>query len=231
MKNMSTIKKAVFQVAGFGARFLPATKVMPKELLPIVDKPLIQYAAEESIAAVIDTLIFVTGHNTRAIEDHFDANNELEIMSRAKGQNEQVDMVRNILPVGVECIFVRQAELVRLGHTVLCAEGAVGDDPIAVLLADDFLTDYESGVTSDLTRVHMSSGKSQLSAMEVDKPEISKYGVVVPNGSDGGIAGLVKNLTQMMHPLTLPRLDDIFSRLISLIPCVASPRDQAVKYN
>jgi hypothetical protein len=126
-------RKAVFPVAGFGTRFLPATKAMPKELLPIVDKPLIQYAAEEAIAAGIDTLIFVTGRNKRAIEDHFDANNELETMLRAKGKDAQADMVRNIIPEGVECIFVRQAEQLGLGHAVLCAERAVGGDPFAVL--------------------------------------------------------------------------------------------------
>ena len=129
------LRKAVFPVAGFGTRFLPATKAMPKELLPIVDKPLIQYAAEEAIAAGIDTLIFVTGRNKRAIEDHFDANNELETILRAKGRDAQAEMVRNIIPEGVECIFVRQAEQLGLGHAVLCAERAVGDDPFAVLLA------------------------------------------------------------------------------------------------
>jgi UTP-glucose-1-phosphate uridylyltransferase len=129
------IRKAVSPVAGFGTRFLPATKAMPKELLPIVDKPLIQYAAEEAIAAGIDTLIFVTGRNKCAIEDHFDANNELETMLRAKGKDAQADMVRNIIPAGVECISMRQAEQLGLGHAVLCAERAVGDDPFAVLLA------------------------------------------------------------------------------------------------
>jgi UTP--glucose-1-phosphate uridylyltransferase len=103
---MERVRKAVFPVAGFGTRFLPATKAMPKELLPIVDKPLIQYAAEEAIAAGIDTLIFVTGRNKRAIEDHFDSNQELEAALRAKGKVEQADMVRNLLPQGVECIFV-----------------------------------------------------------------------------------------------------------------------------
>ena len=186
------IRKAVFPVAGFGTRFLPATKAMPKELLPIVDKPLIQYAAEEAIAAGIDTLIFVTGRSKRAIEDHFDANNELETMLRVKGKDAQADMVRNILPAGIECIFVRQAEQLGLGHAVLCAERAVGGDPFAVLLADDFLTDYEPGVTADLAQAFASSGKSQLSVMEVDGPDISKYGVVVPNGSGAGIAGLVE---------------------------------------
>ena len=186
------IKKAVFPVAGFGTRFLPATKAMPKELLPIVDKPLIQYAAEEAIAAGIDTLIFVTGRNKRAIEDHFDANNELESMLRAKGKAAQADMVRNIIPSGVECIFVRQAEQLGLGHAVLCAERAVSGDPFAVLLADDFLTDYEPGVTADLTKAFASSGKSQLSVMKVEGPDISKYGVVVPNASGTGIVGLVE---------------------------------------
>ena len=189
---MNRVRKAVFPVAGFGTRFLPATKAMPKELLPIVDKPLIQYAAEEAIAAGIDTLIFVTGRNKRAIEDHFDANNELETMLRAKGKDAKADMVRNILPEGVECIFVRQAEQLGLGHAVLCAERAVGDDPFAVLLADDFLTDYEPGVTADLAQAFARSGKSQLSVMDVNGPDISKYGIVVPNGAGAGIAGLVE---------------------------------------
>ena len=191
-QNMIGIRKAVFPVAGFGTRFLPATKAMPKELLPIVDKPLIQYAAEEAIAAGIDTLIFVTGRNKRAIEDHFDSNNELETILRAKGKYAQADMVRNIIPAGVECIFVRQAEQLGLGHAVLCAERAVGGEPFAVLLADDFLTDYEPGVTADLAQAFASTGKSQLSVMEVDGPDISKYGVVVPNGSGAGIVGLVE---------------------------------------
>ena len=180
---MTALRKAVFPVAGFGTRFLPATKAMPKELLPIVDKPLIQYAAEEAIAAGINTLIFVTGRNKRAIEDHFDANNELEAMLRSRGNYAQADMVRNITPEGVECIFVRQAEQLGLGHAVLCAERAVGSDPFAVLLADDFLTDHELGVTADLVRAFENSGKSQLSVMQVDGPDISKYGVVVPDGS------------------------------------------------
>ena len=192
LKMDRQIRKAIFPVAGFGTRFLPATKAMPKELLPIIDKPLIQYAAEEAIAAGIDTLIFVTGRNKRAIEDHFDTNNELETILRAKGKDAQADMVRNILPEGVECIFVRQAEQLGLGHAVLCAERAVGGDPFAVLLADDFLTNYEPGVTADLAQAFSNSGKSQLSVMEVNGPDISKYGVVVPNESGSGIAGLIE---------------------------------------
>ena len=131
------VRKAVFPVAGFGTRFLPVTKAMPEELLPIVDKPLIQYAVEEAVRAGIDTLIFVTGRNKCAIEDHFDVNLELEAALRVKAKNAQADMVHNILP-SRECIFVCQAEQLGLGHAILCAECVVGDEPFAVLLADDF---------------------------------------------------------------------------------------------
>ena len=219
---MTKIRKAVFPVAGFGTRFLPATKAMPKELLPIVDKPLIQYAAEEAIAVGIDTLIFATGRNKRAIEDHFDSNNELETMLRAKGKDAQADMVRNIIPAGVEFIFVRQAEQLGLGHAVLCAERAVGGDPFAVLLADDFLTDYESSVTANLAQAFASTGKSQLSVMEIDGPDISKYGVVVPNWSGSGIAGLVEKPDADHAPSNLASIGryvltpDIFDTLLGL---------------
>ena len=220
---MSKIRKAVFPVAGFGTRFLPATKAMPKELLPIVDKPLIQYAAEEAIAAGIDTLIFVTGRNKRAIEDHFDTNQELEFALRAKGKHDQAEMVRNILPFHVECIFVRQPEQLGLGHAVLCAERAVAGEPFAVLLADDFLTDYAPGVTSDLVAAFEQSGKNQLSVMEVDGPEISKYGVINKSG-DGGICGLIEkpsfeaapsNLASIGRYLLLPTVFDVLRNL----PC------------
>ena len=210
---MNKLRKAVFPVAGFGTRFLPATKAMPKELLPIIDKPLIQYAAEEAIAAGIDTLIFVTGRNKRAIEDHFDNNQELEMALRAKGKIEQADMVKNILPSGVECIFVRQPEQLGLGHAVLCAERAVGNDPFAVLLADDFLTYDGDGVTADLARSFEVSGKTQLSVMKVDGPDISKYGVVVPNGEPGLVAGLVEK----------PEADKAPSNLASIGRYVLTP--------
>ena len=219
-----TLRKAVFPVAGFGTRFLPATKAMPKELLPIVDKPLIQYAAEEAIAAGIDTLIFVTGRNKRAIEDHFDNNQELEIALRAKGKNDQADMVRNILPAGVECIFMRQPEQLGLGHAVLCAERAVGTDPFAVLLADDFLTGSEPGVTADLARAFEATGKSQLSVMEVNGPDISKYGVVVPSDTQGAVAGVVEKPDAPSAPSNLASIGryvltpDIFDILRALPP-------------
>mgnify|MGYP001193956228 CR=1 FL=1 len=186
------IRRAVFPVAGLGTRFLPATKAMPKELLPIVDKPLIQYAVEEAIEAGIDTLIFVTGRNKRAIEDHFDANNELEAVLRASGRDDQADMIRDILPRGVECIFVRQAKQLGLGHAVLCAERAVGKNAFAVLLADDFITDKTPGVTTELASYFYDTGKSQLSVVEVDGPEISKYGVIVPSNKGRGVSGLIE---------------------------------------
>ena len=186
------VRKAVFPVAGLGTRFLPATKAMPKELLPIIDKPLIQYAAEEAIAAGLDTLIFITGRNKRAIEDHFDGNNELESTLRSKGKNEIADMVKNILPEGIECIFVRQKEQLGLGHAVLCAERVVGNEPFALLLADDFLTYSGNGITSDLINGYEKTGKTQLSVMKVDGLDISKYGVIVPNKETGLVSGLIE---------------------------------------
>ena len=179
-------------MAGFGTRFLPATKAMPKELLPIIDKPLIQYAAEEAIAAGIDTLIFVTGRNKRAIEDHFDGNNELEFALRSKGKNEMADTVKNILPDGVECIFVRQKEQLGLGHAVLCAERVVGNEPFALLLADDFLTYSGNGITSDLISGYEKTCKSQLSVMKVNGPDISKYGVIITDNKTGLVKGIIE---------------------------------------
>jgi len=216
------IKKAVFPVAGFGTRFLPATKAMPKELLPIVDKPLIQYAVEEAIAAGIDTLIFVTGRNKRAIEDHFDVNKELELALRLKGKNEQADMVRNIVPPHVECIFVRQPEQLGLGHAVLCAERAVAGDPFAVLLADDFLTGYAPGVTADLVGAFEKTGNSQISVIQVDEAYISQYGVIIPSANGHGVIGMVEKPRQDEAPSNLASIgryiltSDIFDLLRTL---------------
>jgi UTP--glucose-1-phosphate uridylyltransferase len=173
---------------------------------------------EEAIAAGIDTLIFVTGRNKRAIEDHFDNNKELEITLRATGKLEQADMVKNILPKGVECIFVRQAEQLGLGDAVLCAERVVSGDTFAVLLADDFITSEGSGVTADLIGAHEATGKTQLSVMEVNGPIISQYGVVVPNRADGSVTGLVEkpevgkapsNLASIGRYLLTPDIFDI----------------------
>ena len=136
---MRKLRKAVFPVAGFGSRFLPVTKASPKEMLPVVDKPLIQYAVEEAAAAGITDMIFVTGRNKRAIEDHFDTAYELETELERKGKSALLDQVRSVLPHGVRCIYIRQAEPLGLGHAVLCAQPVVGEDPFAVVLADDLI--------------------------------------------------------------------------------------------
>ena len=186
------IRKAVFPVAGFGTRFLPATKAMPKELLPIIDKPLIQYAAEEAVAAGIDTLIFVTGRNKRAIEDHFDSNPELENTLRKKGKHSAADLVRNILPKHVECIFVRQSEQLGLGHAVACAERVVGNEPFAVLLADDFIPLKGTGVIAELVKAYQETGNAQLSVMPVDSKDVSKYGIIEAGETTTAVRRLIE---------------------------------------
>ena len=193
------INKAVFPVAGFGTRFLPATKAMPKELLPIVDKPLIQYAAEEAVAAGIQTMIFVTGHNKRAIEDHFVANPVLEANLKRKGQIAQAEMVHDILPHGVSSIFVSQAEQLGLGHAVLCAERAVGLEPFAVILADDFLPRDGPNATTQLISAFEKTGRSQLSTVEVPREETCKYGIVVPGEYSNSVRELRRSRNQLLH--------------------------------
>lgn len=189
---MARVRKAVFPVAGYGTRFLPATKSVPKEMLPILDKPLIQYAAEEAIAAGIDTLVFVTSRTKRAIEDHFDNSPDLEHVLRAKGKHALADQIQHTVPQHVECVFVRQHEQLGLGHAVLCAERIIGNEPFAVLLPDDFLVSEGNGTTATLVAAYDQSQKTQLSVMTVDGPEISKYGVVRPGAQGHGVAGLVE---------------------------------------
>lgn len=186
---MKKIRKAVFPVAGLGTRFLPATKAMPKELLPIIDKPIIQYAVEEALAAGITDLIFVTGRTKRAIEDHFDANPELERALRDQGKEGVAEMVRNIVPEGVRCIFLRQPEALGLGHAVLCAEPAIGREPFVVLLADDLMRGNLP--THQLVKAYEQDPGTILSVMEVLAEEAQKYGIVEPSG-DGSVAGLVE---------------------------------------
>lgn len=195
-----SIRKAVFPVAGLGTRFLPATKAMPKELLPIIDKPIIQYAVEEAVAAGITDLIFVTGRTKRAIEDHFDANPELERALRAKGDDEMADMVRNIVPEGVRCIFLRQPEALGLGHAVLCAEPAVGREPFAVLLADDVMRG--GSPTLALVKAYAEAPGTLLSVMDVRAEEAHKYGIIQP-GADGKVAGLVEKPKFGTEPSTM----------------------------
>ena len=218
------VRRAVFPVAGFGTRFLPATKAMPKELLPVVDKPLIQYAAEEAVEAGIDTLIFVTGRNKRAIEDHFDANAELEGLLTRKGKAAQAAMVHDILPRGVECIFVRQSEQLGLGHAVLCAERAVGREPFAVLLADDFLTHDGPGTTRQLVSAFEASGRAQLSAMEIPRADAGKYGMIIPGEAPNSVAGLTEKPDPAEAPSTRASIGrylltpDVFDTLRALPP-------------
>jgi UTP--glucose-1-phosphate uridylyltransferase len=169
------ITKAVFPVAGIGSRFLPATKASPKEMLPIVDKPLIQYAVEEAAAAGITDLIFVTGRNKRAIEDHFDLNPELEVSLRDKP--ELLEIARGVLPAGCRCIYIRQAEPLGLGHAVLCAQPVVGDEPFAVLLADD-LIDAQPPTLARMAKRFEAEGCSLLGVEEVPREHTGSYGIV-----------------------------------------------------
>lgn len=174
---MRPIRKAVFPVAGMGTRFLPATKAMPKEMLPVVDKPLIQYAVEEALAAGITDLIFVTGRNKRAIEDHFDSAPELETALERKGKDELLDTVRGILPAHINCLYIRQSAPLGLGHAVLTAAPAVGNEPFAVLLADD-LIDAETPVLKQLIDTAYAQNASVVAVQDVPRSETSRYGIV-----------------------------------------------------
>ncbi len=174
---MKKVKKAVFPVAGLGTRFLPATKASPKEMLPIVDKPLIQYAVEEAVAAGITDMIFVTGRSKRAIEDHFDKAYELETELAAKKKTEMLEFVRNLLPKNINCIYIRQPEALGLGHAVLCAKPVIGDEPFAVLLADDLL-DGEPAVMKQMTDTYDYYRCSVLGVQDVPRAETRSYGIV-----------------------------------------------------
>jgi UTP--glucose-1-phosphate uridylyltransferase len=174
------VTKAVFPVAGLGSRFLPATKAQPKEMLPIVDKPLIQYAVEEAVAAGITEMIFITGRNKRAIEDHFDKAYELEAELSAANKDKLLSMVQNIVPKHISCIFIRQAEPLGLGHAVLCARPVVGDNPFAVLLADDFM-DVEAPhkpVLAQMTEIFEREQDSMLAVQDVARADTRQYGIV-----------------------------------------------------
>jgi len=171
------ITKAVFPVAGLGTRFLPATKASPKEMLPIVDKPLIQYAVEEAAAAGITEMVFVTGRNKRAIEDHFDKAYELEAELYAKNKQTLLDVLKGIKPKNVECYFVRQAEALGLGHAVMCAERLVRNEPFAVILADDLL-DGSMPVMKQMTELYKEHGKSIIGVEAIPFEDSSSYGVV-----------------------------------------------------
>lgn len=176
---MASIGKTVFPVAGLGTRFLPATKASPKEMLPVVDKPLIQYAAEEAEAAGAEQLVFVTGRSKRSIEDHFDKAYELESELTRAGKTKLLEIVQSVLPEHVSCIYLRQAEALGLGHAVLCARPVVGNEPFAVVLADDLIRNVEGpGVVEQMAEIHARTGASVLSVEEVPPSETNKYGIV-----------------------------------------------------
>jgi UTP--glucose-1-phosphate uridylyltransferase len=174
---MLGVRKAVFPLAGIDTSFLPATKASPKEMLPIIDKPLIQYAVEEAIGAGITELIFVTGRGKRVIEDHFDKSYEVEHVLRARGKQNLVELVQNIKPPHVECIYVRQAEPLGLGHAVLCAEKLIGDEPFAVVLADDLL-DGQPPVLAQMVHIFSHYDSSVLAIEEFESGEASTHGVI-----------------------------------------------------
>lgn len=181
---MKPLRKAVFPVAGLGTRFLPATKSIPKEMLTVVDRPLIQYAVDEAVEAGIEVLIFVTGRSKRAIADYFDHNPELEAELEAKGKKEALEIVRNVIPPHVKCIFVRQSRPLGLGHAVLCAAELIGDEPFAVLLPDDLIEGIPKGTLAQLADIHIQTGKSVLAIEEVPRSEVHKYGVIKPKRLD-----------------------------------------------
>jgi UTP--glucose-1-phosphate uridylyltransferase len=184
------IRKAVFPVAGLGTRFLPATKANPKEMLTIVDKPLIQYAAEEAVKAGIEELIFVTSSSKRAIEDHFDKNFELEFELEKKGKHDMLEVVRGVVPADVTCVYVRQPEALGLGHAVLCARPIVGNEPFAVILADDLISCNDSCVIDQMVGAYEEKGCSMLGVERVPHEETDKYGIVDPGATEGRLTNV-----------------------------------------
>ena len=203
---MKPVRKAVFPVAGLGTRFLPATKAMPKEMLPVVDKPLIQYAVEEAAAAGITQMIFVTGRSKRSIADHFDRAPELEAELEAKGKFELLEIVRNISPETESFVYTRQAVPLGLGHAVLCAESIVGDEPFAVILADD-LIDAEKSVVGQLADARVARGGGNVVAVEdVPRSETNRYGIVSSEPIDG-------RTSRMSHIVEKPAPDQAPSTL------------------
>lgn len=185
--SSNRVRKAVFPVAGLGTRFLPATKASPKEMLSVVDKPLIQYAVEEAYEAGIRDMIFVTGRSKRAIEDHFDTAYELESELQVAGKTEMLELVRSIAPADMHCLFVRQPRSLGLGHAVLCAQPLVGDEPFAVLLADDLMVGNSGGpgVMAQMTAAFEKQGRSLLAVQEVPAEHTKRYGIVKGEAAGG----------------------------------------------
>ena len=177
------IRKAVFPVAGLGTRFLPATKASPKEMLPIVDKPLIQYAVEEAVQAGVEVLVFVTSRTKRSIEDHFDSAYELETELALRNKKEQLELVKSIVPKHVSCVYIRQAEALGLGHAVLCAEPAVGNEPFYVILADDLIDGGARSCLQQMSAVFAERQSSMVGIENVHPKETNRYGIIKPEGA------------------------------------------------
>ena len=209
---MNKITKAVFPVAGLGTRFLPATKASPKEMLPIVDKPLIQYAAEEAIAAGATELIFITGRNKRSIEDHFDNASELEASLEASGKTEMLDLLKTILPSHVSCIFIRQPKALGLGHAVLCAKPVVGDSPFSVILADD-LIDANPPAMQQMADIYARKQCSVLGVEDVLPSETASYGIVDAFKIEDNLLKL-KSIVEKPKPADAPSTLAVVGRYI-----------------
>jgi len=206
------LRKAVFPVAGFGSRFLPATKASPKEMLPIVDKPLIQYAVEEAAAAGITDMIFITGRHKRAIEDHFDKAYEIESDLEAKGKRDLLEVVQGVLPPGCRCIYTRQPEPLGLGHAVLCAQPVVGNEPFAVLLADD-LIDARPPVIAQMARHFAAEGCSILGVMEVPREQTASYGIVSTERPEAALSA-IRTMVEKPQPDKAPSTLAVVGRYV-----------------
>ena len=209
---MKVIKKAVFPVAGLGTRFLPATKANPKEMLPIVDKPLIQYAVEEAMQSGITELIFVTGRNKRSIEDHFDKNVELEASLIASNKNLLLESIRSIIPSHVKCIYTRQSEPLGLGHAVLQAKTIINDEPFAVLLADD-LTDANTPVLKQLIIQHEKEQASVIAIEDIPKEKTLQYGIVDVSGSKDNLYK-INSIVEKPQPKDAPSTLGVIGRYV-----------------
>jgi UTP--glucose-1-phosphate uridylyltransferase len=208
------IRKAVFPVAGMGTRFLPATKANPKEMLPVVDKPLIQYAAEEAEEAGVNALVFVTGRNKRSIPDHFDKAYELESELKEAGKTELLKKVQNVLPEDVTCIYLRQSEALGLGHAVLCAEPVVVDEPFAVILADDLIAGEEGvGAITQMSKIYERYQCSVILVEEVPPSETQKYGIVEIEDDDGETA-IITSIVEKPKPEEAPSNLGVVGRYI-----------------
>jgi UTP--glucose-1-phosphate uridylyltransferase len=212
-EDMKPVRKAVFPVAGLGTRFLPATKAMPKEMLPVVDKPLIQYAVEEAAAAGIRQMIFITGRHKRSIEDHFDRAPELEAELAAKGKAELLEIVKDISPATEAFIYIRQPEPLGLGHAVLCAEPAVGDEPFAVILADD-LIDAAQPAMGQLMQARKARGGGNVLAVEdVPREDTSRYGIVSAQAIDDRTSR-VTHIVEKPKPADAPSTLAVLGRYV-----------------